>query len=135
MTIFGPNEIIKDISFIEGVNIDLSKITENSTFEVEVPIPEGAEKVAPATVKIIVEIDIEENLEIQNVPVEVIGLSERMDVAFNNQDNKQVNASVVKGAPATIERIRKEDIKVYIDGNQLAIGEHSVPIQVSILKI
>ncbi|OIJ21584.1 hypothetical protein BKP45_02275 [Anaerobacillus alkalidiazotrophicus] len=130
VTIFGPQDVIDGISHLEGVEVNLLTITENTVMELELPVPPGVEKVSPSTVKIIVEVDIEETLEIEEIPLEVIGLSERMDAEFSNPNHKIISL-IVKGSPAAIEKIQKDDVKVYIDLNELAVGEHSVPIQVS----
>lgn len=130
ITIYGPQEVINQIDFIDGLEIDLTKITENTIIELEVPVPPKVEKVAPETVKIVVEVDIEEVIEISEIPVEVIGLGEKMDLEFSLPEQENITL-VVKGSPNTIQRIRKEDLKVYIDVNQLPVGEHVVPLQVS----
>lgn len=130
VTVYGPKEVIAEISLIEGIEIDLTKITENTILEVAVPLPEGVQKVSPAKVKVVVEVDIEEAVDVEDIPVEVIGLSERLDMRFLT-DSEAVMTLTAKGSPSTIERLKKDDIKVYIDLNELSIGEHTVPIQVT----
>lgn len=130
VTIYGPREIIDEIAFIEGIEIDLTEITENTILEVEVPIPEGVEEVSPAIVKVVIEVDIEETVEFEEITVEIIGLSERMDVSFVEPEVK-VMTLTAKGSPSAMERLRKDDIKMYIDVNQLSIGEHTVPVQIN----
>ncbi|RXJ01887.1 YbbR-like domain-containing protein [Anaerobacillus alkaliphilus] len=128
--IFGPRTIINQINVIEGISVDLTTITENTILEVEVPVPEGVEKVTPATVRLIIEVDVEESLEVTDIPVEVVGIGEQMDVAFTIPEQERITL-IVRGSPATIQRIRNQDIKVYIDVSELPIGEHSLPLQIT----
>lgn len=130
VTIYGPLEVIDGIAFIEGVEIDLSEITQKTILEVKVPVPEGVEEVSPAIVKVVVEVAIEETIEIEDIAVEIIGLPERMDISFVRPE-EEVMTLTAKGSPSTIERLRKDDIKMYIDVNQLSIGEHTVPVQIN----
>ncbi len=128
--IFGPRNIINQINVIEGIQVDLTTVTENTTLEVEVPVPPGVEKVAPETIKIIIEVDVEESLELTEIPVEVIGLGEQMEVVFSIPEQEKITL-IVKGSPATIQRLRNEDLKAYIDVNELPIGEHLLPLQIN----
>lgn len=130
VTIYGPREVIDEIEFIEGVEIDLTKITENTILEVDVPVPKGVEEVSPAIVKVVVEVAIEEAVEFEDIAVEIIGLSERMNLSFLRPE-EEVMTVTAKGSPSTIERLKINDIKMYIDVNQLSIGEHTVPVQIN----
>ncbi|MCT8136494.1 YbbR-like domain-containing protein [Anaerobacillus sp. CMMVII] len=130
VTIFGPIDVINQISVIEGIEVDLSTITENKILEVEIPIPPGVEKVTPAVVKVVIEVDIEEEIVITDIPIGVIGKRDQVEVAFVLPEQELITI-IVKGSPTTIQRLRKEDLNVHIDVNQLPIGEHDVPLQVT----
>ncbi|MFN7252676.1 MAG: YbbR-like domain-containing protein [Anaerobacillus sp.] len=130
VTIYGPRAVINQIDIIDGFEVDLSTITENTTLELEVPLPPGVEQVSPQVIKVVIEVDIEEVIEISDIPIGVINQAEQTDVAFVI-DEQEIITLTVKGSPTTIQRIRKEDITVYIDVNQLPVGEHEVPIQVT----
>lgn len=130
VTIFGPNDVINDISFMDGIKVNLSDVTGNMTYEVEVPIPDGVEKVSPQIIKVVVEVDIEETLEIEELPVNVIGLSERMEVAFVKPEEEMMTL-VAKGSPNNIERLKKDEVQAYIDVSQLTVGEHLIPVQIN----
>lgn len=130
VTIYGPRNVINSIELIEGIEVDLSTITENTILEYEVPIPPGVEKVIPDIVRVVIEVETEQMIEIGNIPIDVIGLAEQKEVAFALPEQGIITL-IVKGTSATIQRIRQEDLKVYIDVNQLPVGEHVVALQVT----
>ncbi len=130
VTIYGPNAVINQIKFIGGIDIDLPKITESTVLELNVPVPSGVEKVIPSKVKVFIEVDTEEEVEIEDIPIEVIGLSGTMESSFMLPE-KGIISLIVKGSPENIQKIRKEDLKVYIDVNKLSIGEHTVKLHVT----
>lgn len=130
VTIFGPRNVINGIEFIEGIEVDLSTITENTILEYEVPIPPGVEKVIPDIVRVVIEVETEQAIEIDNIPLEVIGLAEQKEVAFALPEQEIITLTV-KGTTATIQRLRQEDLKVYIDVSQLPVGEHVVTLQIT----
>ena len=130
VTIFGPRNVINRIEFIEGIEVDLSTITENTILEYEVPLPPGVEKVIPDIVRVVIEVETEQAIEIDNIPLEVIGLAEQKEVAFALPE-QEIITLIVKGTTATIQRLRQEDLKVYIDVSQLPVGEHVVTLQIT----
>lgn len=130
VTIYGPVNVIDAISFIEGIEVDLSTITENITLQVEVPVPEGVEKISPSEVNVVIEVDVVEELEIEDIPIEVIGLSERLD-ALIKIPGEGVITLIAMASPETMEIFRKEDVRVYIDVNELSPGEHEVALQIT----
>ena len=130
VTIFGPLSIIGEIEYIDTIDIDMALISENSTMEVEVPIPEGVEKVSPERVTVFIEVEKAEQIELEGVAVDIIGLPDRMEAIFVSPDNGRINVTI-KGALSTIQRLRTDDIRAYIDLNQLSIGEHVVPLQIN----
>ncbi|QOY37578.1 CdaR family protein [Anaerobacillus isosaccharinicus] len=130
VTVFGPRNVINSIDFIEGIEVDLSTITENTILEYEVPLPPGVEKVIPDIVRVVIEVEAEQAIEIDNIPLEVIGLAEQKEVAFALPE-QEIITLIVKGTTATIQRLRQEDLKVYIEVSQLPVGEHVVPLQIT----
>ena len=50
--IFGPKEVIEEIDVLEGVILDLADLENGEPVELEVPLPDGVEKVEPETVTV-----------------------------------------------------------------------------------
>ncbi|MBU9720173.1 MULTISPECIES: YbbR-like domain-containing protein [Bacillaceae] len=128
VTIYGPIDVINDISFIDGIKIDLSEITRDTTIEVPVPVPDGVERVEPETVEVHVEISEEEVREFTDVTIEVNGLPEEFEYTFIDPEDGLVNIGLM-GSPSVLERVDREDFQVYIDLSGLEVGEHELPLQ------
>ncbi|WP_096202066.1 CdaR family protein [Bacillus sp. FJAT-45350] len=129
VTIFGPRDVIGQISIIEGLEIDLSTITESQTLQLAVPRPRGVERVDPQVINVTVELNKEETLLIEEVPVDINGLSEGLELIFESPVNQLVNVTL-KGTTALLEKVNPENIQAFIDVNELALGEHEIEIQV-----
>ncbi len=52
VTIAGPKDILDNIQSIEGVEVDLSQLTESTTFDTSVLLPKGVTSAKPNQVKI-----------------------------------------------------------------------------------
>lgn len=129
ITIYGPKEVINEIDYIE-VETDISDITESTTLEVEVSLPEGLEEVSPTVINVAIEVDVEASIQFENVEIEVVGLSDRMNTNFKAPLDGVVNIAV-KGSPMLVEQITAQDIRAYADLSRLSIGTHTVPIQIT----
>lgn len=130
VTIFGPKEQIDRYNVVEVGDLNLSDITESGTYELKVKIPLGIEQVSPETVKVIVTVGKEEALELEQVPVHIIGQSDGKTVVFANEEDRNVTV-IAKGTKATLEKLTKADIQAFIDVSELSVGEFQVPVEVN----
>ncbi|UCZ53420.1 YbbR-like domain-containing protein [Bacillus shivajii] len=128
VTIYGPVDVINDISFIDGISVDLGEITGDTTFEVDVPVPDGVERVEPETVIIEVETTEEETYEFSDVEIEIIGLSEGQNYTFLSPSEGLIDI-VVMGSPNVLDRLERDDIQVFVNAEELEDGEHELPIE------
>lgn len=60
VTVFGPSESLEKLEVLNGASIDLSKITKDTTLELDVPVPDGMTKVEPEKVKVNVTVSDEQ---------------------------------------------------------------------------
>ncbi|ADU28460.1 CdaR family protein [Evansella cellulosilytica] len=128
ITVFGPVSIINDISFIDGVKVDLSNITESTSFEVDVQAPNGVERIAPETITITIEVTQEEEREFSNFEIDVVGVPEGNNYAFIEPEEGMLDISIL-GSRNVLDRVSRTDIQLYVDLNDLSDGEHDVPLQ------
>ncbi len=129
VTIFGPQNVINDISLIEGIVLDLSTITENQTVQLDIPRPRGVERIEPNTVEVTIELTEEATRTIDDVPLEVTGISEGYEVEIVEPATELISV-MIRGADELIERVTREELQAFIDVSQLTPGEHDIEIQI-----
>ena len=73
ITIYGPQEVIDEIDFYEGLTVDLSTITEDTTLTLEVPLNHQITNVEPS--EVVVTIDVEPTVQrtFREVPIRMFG--------------------------------------------------------------
>ncbi|MGX1984089.1 YbbR domain-containing protein [Thermolongibacillus altinsuensis] len=130
VTIFGPKARIDEIEFIDGITINLDEITENTTLEVDVPLPKGVKAVDPGKIKIYIEVEKEEKRTFEDVPIQILGLSDAYTAQFLNPEDGKLTINAL-GAPSVLHSIQTEDIELYLNVSEFGIGEHEVPIEVN----
>ncbi|RNA66250.1 CdaR family protein [Alteribacter keqinensis] len=127
VTLFGPSSVLNGISSIDDLSIDLSDITEDTSIELDVPVPEGVERVEPETITVDVQIEEEETRTFGNFPFEIIGLEEGKEVELVAPENTYFDLQVL-GAPSILRNLGRDDIDAFIDLEGLDEGEHEVPL-------
>lgn len=130
ITVYGPKSAIDKLEFIDNIELDLTEITESTTIEVDVPVPDGVKRVVPEKVKINVEVEKEEQKTFTNVPIQQIGLSEGLEIEFIDPDTGLMDLTVL-GAPSILEGVNSSDMEMYINVTDLSAGEHEAPLEIN----
>lgn len=129
VTIFGPMKELEKIDLIDNLTINLSEIKEDTTKELEIPVPKGAINVNPKKVKIKIEVEKKDKRVLQDIPIKVSGANEDI-VSFLKPSTGRVDVTVV-GAPSVLEKIKPEDLNVVMYVNESMRGEQKIELEVS----
>lgn len=130
VTIYGPQNVLDSIEFIDGVDLDLGKIKDNTELEVNIPLPEGVKSVSPDQVKLNVKVEKEKEKELKDVSIKPVGLKNDQTLEFLDPDTSQLNL-LAKGSTEEIDQLQPSDIELYVDVSDLNEGEHDVNIEVN----
>ncbi|MGD6834425.1 CdaR family protein [Sutcliffiella halmapala] len=130
VTVYGPKGVIDGLEYIDNIDLDLTEITESTTIEVDVPVPDGVKRVVPEKINIKVEVEKEEQKTFTNVPIEYIGLPEDMELEMVDPESGQMDLTV-RGAPSVLEGLESTDMEMYINVTDLGEGEHELPLEIN----
>ncbi|SDD24169.1 YbbR domain-containing protein [Terribacillus halophilus] len=130
VTIYAPQDTLDGIDSISTEEIDLSKITENQTIDADLQLPENVRSASKEQVEVDIELEETSETTIENVPITIENLSSRLEAAFSDPQNEQIDVTV-SGAKSEIESLSADDITATIDGSGLEQGEQTVPIEVT----
>lgn len=126
--ITGEEDVLKDTENVR-VEVDLSKITENTTLTLPVIISNGITKVTPQTVKATVVVKSEEEKTVSGIPLNIQGLSEQYEAVIHDPANRLINLFVF-GQSTALTELEPADFTIFVDLTGLIEGDHNVPIQV-----
>ncbi|MFL6556431.1 MAG: YbbR-like domain-containing protein, partial [Bacillus sp. (in: firmicutes)] len=127
-TIYGSESILNNTERVR-VEVDLSKITENTTLTLPVIISNGVTRVTPQTVKATVVITKQEEKTVPDVPVTIKGLSDQYEATINDPENQLIDI-LVNGPASAVTRVKPKDFSVFIDLSSLEEGDHEVDIHI-----
>jgi YbbR domain-containing protein len=127
-TITGSDEILKEIENVL-VEVDVSKITDNTTLNLPVIIANGIRKVTPELVKATVVVTKQEEITVSGIPLNIRGLSEQYEAVVTDPGNQLISL-LVTGQNAKVAELSQDDFNIFIDLSGLTEGAHDVDIQV-----
>lgn len=128
VAIYGPSALIERLKVIEVGDLNLDEIKESGTYELKVKVPAGVEQVSPESVKVTVIIGTEEEKELADIPVEVIGISDGQAITFKHEQDKSLVVTA-KGTAELLEKLTAADVQAFVDVSDLSEGEYKVPIE------
>lgn len=127
-TISGDENVLNNTENVR-VEVDISKITDNTTLTLPVIISNGITKVTPQTVKATVVVKKQEEKTVSDVPLKIQGLTGEFKATINDPGNQMINI-LINGPASAVKGIRPEDFNVFIDLSSLKEGAHEVNIHV-----
>jgi YbbR domain-containing protein len=130
VTIYGPKDVIDKIDFIDGVTVNLDEIEEDTSIDVDIPVPKGVKKVVPEKVTIHIDVEEEVSKTFQDVPIKSFGLASQYFLSFLDPEKGTIDLSVM-GAPSIINNMKASDIELYVNASDLGEGEHEIKIDVN----
>ncbi|PES34142.1 CdaR family protein [Bacillus thuringiensis] len=133
VTIAGPKDILDNIQSLEGVEVDLSQLTESTTFDASVLLPKGVTSAKPNQVKVSVGVQKTKQTKtktIDGIPIQKNGLSK--DVTAQLISPQDGNISVdISGEASIVDKITAAQITAVINLQNVSSGTKDISIQVS----
>ncbi|MDO6658302.1 YbbR-like domain-containing protein [Anaerobacillus sp. 1_MG-2023] len=128
VSVFGPEEELGKLEFLDGIPLDLSKITKDTTVELDVPVPDGMKKVDPETVEAKIKVGKEDEKAFEDVPIKVTGVSDGLTANISEPETGSTDMKIY-GVSSVLENIQNDDFQAYIDASGLSEGEHELELQ------
>jgi len=128
--IFGPPEIVSNLTIIESNSIDLSKIDKSISFNLKFDLPEGVLFESEINPKISFDVEpllekeivlVTDDIKLQNVKTDYIVSFEEEEIEIKLK---------AKDIESKLTILDTEEFGIYVDIKDLEEGKHDVPIQI-----
>lgn len=128
-------EIIANPDILEKFNsvrveVDVSKIDEDTEITLPVIIGEGIVAVSPETVKVNVNVTKASEKTISNIPIDVDGMEDGYEVDFLDPADGQTKVTV-SGPSDIISAMSADDFRILVDVSELDEGNYEVDLKVT----
>lgn len=130
VTLFGEENVLDSIKEIK-VEIDVSGLTSDKTYQETIVKPSGVRSMSDTNVTIKVTMDKETSKEFKDIPIAFENLdSKKYKVLASSAESTKVDV-MVKGVSTIISKLDPSTIKAYVDLSNLGLGTHKVPVMVT----
>jgi YbbR domain-containing protein len=126
--ITGDEGVLKATDHVR-VEVDVSKITDNTTLTLPVIIPNGITKVSPELVKATVKVNANGGKTVSGIPIKTRGLAPQYKAIFTSPADQSIALSV-SGPSNRVNTIASGDFNAYVDLSNLTEGDYDVKVQV-----
>ncbi|WP_379971349.1 YbbR-like domain-containing protein [Ectobacillus sp. sgz5001026] len=130
VTLYGPQNVLDTIDSINGVVVDLDKISSNTTYDADVVLPPGVLKASPSKVKVAIQIQKQETKSLSDVSLQVLGLATTYNMNFIDPASGKVGVDVV-GDPSIVDKLSSSQIQASLSLQNLVPGTYDVPVQIN----
>lgn len=133
VTIAGPKDILDNIQSLEGVEVDLSQLTESTTFDASVLLPKGVTSAKPNQVKVSVGVQKTKQTKtktIDGIPIQKNGLSKDVTAQLLSPQDGKISVDI-SGEASIVDKITAAQITAVINLQNVSSGTKDISIQVS----
>jgi len=129
VVIYGAEEALATIEYLPII-IDVSNVTSNKTYTVNLTKPTGVREISEKTITIELVLDDVDTKEIKDKQIKIINLEPGYSAQASSAEHSSVDV-IVKGSSSVLDALDGSTITAYIDLTGLKEGEHEVDVQVS----
>ncbi|MDF2725330.1 MAG: YbbR family protein [Paenibacillus sp.] len=131
ITVYGPQELLNTLDFYEGPQVDLTGLKADQIYVLDIPLKSRITFVDPPKVEVKVQIVPSDKKTFEQLPITIIGQNHNFDARIKTPQNGTMNVTV-EGAPATLQKLKAEDVQAIVDASNLPPGEHTVYVNLNV---
>ncbi len=128
ITVYGPKNLLLDLSAYMGPTLDLSRFSANDTMKMKIPLYDQFSKTDPDTVEIIVQVSTAVSNNAMDIPIKIINLPKGRTATLV-EPGTTIHVQL-QGTAENLAKLTKDDIEATIDVGKLGLGEQNVVINV-----
>ncbi|WP_274653932.1 CdaR family protein [Paenibacillus humicola] len=129
VTIYGPQEMLDRYDFYDGLSIDLSKLKQSGTMELNIPPEDGIASVDPNKVTVDYTVVPAATKVLPQLKVGLIGLSDGLKAKLVTPESGMLDLPI-QGAPNMLKDVGVQDVQLIADLSGLGPGSHVVPVEI-----
>jgi len=131
--VYASEDWLNNFSGPIQVPVDLSSFDKSGTYEITVPTPDGAFKVDPGTVEVVVELAEETEQKFSDIPIQFTGENDNFTYKISKPSSGKVTVSA-RGFEEDLNAIDPKDIIITAKVSGLEAGTHEVTLSISAPK-
>ena len=131
VTVYGPQQVLDKLQFYDGLQVDLSNITSNTTFSMDLNAVGKIEMVEPAKVDFDITVVASTVKPMEKVPILISGQNDGFVTKISEPAGGLIDVPL-EGAPELMSKLTKEDVQAIVSVADLPPGTHKLPVTVNL---
>ncbi len=131
IVVYGDQQRLNALDFYNGVETDITGLSESRTVTVDIPVLQGLSKVEPTKVEIKINIVPSVQRTFEDVKLAVSSIGDQYEVDVVDPLEQMIDVTL-EGSPEVLSRLKSEDIDLIVDVSNLPIGTHQVTVSYSL---
>jgi YbbR domain-containing protein len=127
VTIYGPQSVLDQLEFYDGLEINLSQLTADHVFSTDLRPKQGIEQIVPKRVEVEIDIVPSETRTFEQVNIAINGANQEYDTTIVEPLNGKIDLTL-EAAPAILAEMGVEDIQAIVDVSNLSAGRYELPL-------
>lgn len=129
VTVYGDQDVLDGLDYLP-VEIDVSGLNENKTYDVIVSKPSGIKEVSNSNIKVNLTLGAEVSKELSGITIETINLDPKYKAVAIGANSSKTTV-IMKGTKNVLDTIEQANVKAQVDLNGYTEGEYEVTVKVS----
>lgn len=128
-TIYGDEDVLDKISYLP-VSIDVSNLSKDEEFTLNISAPSGVKKISTKSVVATVTLGTEKEKILKNINIATKNLGKNLTAQAASKNDSSASI-IVKGTSNNLKDVTAENISAYVDLQGLEKGTHKVEVKVT----
>lgn len=129
--VYGQPQDLEQLEFYDGLEWNISQLTEDATITLDIPLRSPFVRVEPAQVQISVRVVQADRKLIPAVPLQVEGINNDLQLIWESPPQGSLSVTL-EGATERLDALDVDTIRATVDVSGLGEGQHAVEIQWSL---
>lgn len=131
VTVYGSEEALSELDIYDGLEIDLSRLTNSRSYTLPIPLMGDITQVLPARVDVQIGIVPSTVETIEQLPIQLSGENEEYDTQIISTESSTIDL-IVEGAPSVLADIQPGDIQAIVDVSNLPPGIYNQTVKLNL---
>ncbi len=131
VTVYGEQQTLDELQVYDGAVLDLSKVKQSGSVQVATPAVNGLKSVEPVEVAVEVVVAPIVTRTFSGLPIHIEGVSTGSNAVISTPAEGKYTLTV-SGAATVLSKLQSSDIRLSVNLEGLAAGEHTVPLVVDV---
>ncbi|MFD0870800.1 Uncharacterized protein conserved in bacteria [Chlamydia abortus] len=131
VTVFAPQEVLDQMEFYEGPQIDLTGMHESKTITLDLVPKAQIINLNPTKVEVAVEIAPSATRTFTNHKIEIVGVGDNLVANLVTPETGKLDVTL-EGAPELLNQMKAADLQAVVDVSNLPPGQYELPINLNL---